>query len=106
MQFLNKAQKIMSTTASNYNILKLNLGILFTLSAVVLTFFGLRIKICNVTALGIWILTLAMFYGSLMFASSFIEEEQLFWYWMEGAWLVWLYLSVYAKRSCSTNFSN
>lgn len=34
-------------------------------------------------------------YGIMMFASSYVEEEQHFWYWATSAWLVLLSFTRY-----------
>lgn len=31
-----------------------------------------------------------LLYGTMMFASSYVEEEQHFWYWTASAWLFYL----------------
>ena len=38
------------------------------------------------------IVLLVGLYGTLMFASSYVEEEHLFWYWIASGWLALLAL--------------
>lgn len=72
----------MSNMASNYNVSRLVLGqslaALAALAAVLLISPAANLMPLFVTAL---------LYGIMMFASSFVEEEQHFWYWVTSAWL-------------------
>lgn len=43
-------------------------------------------------ATGLWISLVFVAYGIMMFASSYVEEEQHFWYWTSSSWLGWLLL--------------
>lgn len=89
-QFCTRAQMIMSSTASNYNILRLNIGIGTATAATIAALeicFGIMVQ---AKATGVWISAVTIMYGSMMFASSYVEEEQHFWYWMASGWLVWL----------------
>lgn len=38
------------------------------------------------------IVGISLLYGIMMFASSYVEEEQHFWYWATTAWLMLLWL--------------
>lgn len=40
-----------------------------------------------------WIAFIQITHGTIMFASSYVEEEHHFWYWMSSAWVSWLYLT-------------
>lgn len=78
----------MSSMASNYNILRLVYG-----QALVLTGLGLglaaAVNIFDVPAMSLVVFaTISVAYGVMMFASSYVEEEQHFWYWATTAWLV------------------
>lgn len=77
----------MSSTASNYDMTKLILGI--TISSIALII-GSTVTVSEVvtslkTLLPFSSITLA--YGVMMFASSYVEEEQHFWYWATTAWI-------------------
>lgn len=54
------------------------------------------------------IIGISLLYGIMMFASSYVEEEQHFWYWATTAWLMllWVKWSVYTlKFEPVSNFS-
>ena len=44
---------------------------------------------------GVAFLAITVSYGVMMFASSFVEEEQHFWYWSASGWLAYLYFIEY-----------
>jgi hypothetical protein len=91
-QWLKEAQEIMSSTASNYDITKLATGqtiaagaLLFASAAAGPTIIA-SLKTCSP------ILAVTLLYGMMMFASSYVEEEQHFWYWATTAWLAVLWI--------------
>jgi hypothetical protein len=40
----------------------------------------------------------------MMFATSYVEEEQHFWYWATAAWMAYLYASKYVRICRSENY--
>lgn len=80
----------MSSTASNYNIQRLHTGIAIVTAALVtiLTIAIPAARRANTT--GIWLGFVVVMYGVMMFASSYVEEEHHFWYWVTSGWLGWL----------------
>ncbi|KAF7183161.1 hypothetical protein CNMCM7691_002996 [Aspergillus felis] len=92
LRVLRSAQEVMSSTASKYNTTRLYLGLIVAAVAVLLSFlpaYGLVSKSSNaVTFLMLSIIS----YGGMMFASSYVEEEQQFWYWVVTAWTVYLHI--------------
>jgi ethanolamine phosphate transferase 2 subunit G len=80
----------MSSTASNYDIPKLILGLSVTFLATLLAFIAAlpTLKLSLKTS-SPFLLT-SLLYGIMMFASSYVEEEQHFWYWAATAWLALL----------------
>jgi ethanolaminephosphotransferase len=100
-QFMHEAQDVMSSAASNYNVPRLFIGT------------GLAVLICILSLLAVpslrpissaglyYSLTLTL-YAVLMFASSYVEEEHNFWYWIASGWFFYLYLtSLRQKKSNS-----
>ncbi|KAJ4337630.1 major facilitator super transporter protein [Didymella glomerata] len=100
-KFMHEAQDVMSSAASNYNVPRLFIGT------------GLAVLICILSLLAVpslrpissaglyYSLTLTL-YAVLMFASSYVEEEHNFWYWIASGWFFYLYLtSLRQKKSNS-----
>ncbi|KAI1735553.1 alkaline-phosphatase-like protein [Xylaria scruposa] len=89
-RWLSEAQMLMSGMASNYDIDKLILGATITAAAVfaagVSTAVSTKITIRNFVPFAL----ITLLYGVMMFASSYVEEEQHFWYWSTTAWLFYL----------------
>ena len=86
----------MSSTASNYDMGKLVAGQAVTLLSVFLAMyysfpiFGQSPLASTVFAL------ITLTYGTMMFASSYIEEEHNFWYWAASGWITILIFKKYA----------
>ncbi|MCJ1435174.1 major facilitator super transporter protein [Xylographa pallens] len=99
-KFLRAAQDIMSSTASNYGILQLQLGI--ATAAVTTCCAVAALAALTPTGWCFWTSALLLNYGGMMFASSYVEEEQYFWYWIASGWLIILYLKFI---SLSTTFA-
>jgi ethanolaminephosphotransferase len=82
----------MSSTASNYNMSKLIGGQIFAIIASVLAFASAWPTISNAWLSACPILAVSLVYGIMMFASSYVEEEQNFWFWTASGWLAFLAL--------------
>lgn len=52
-----------------------------------------------ITAAGIFYALVTILYGTMMFASSYVEEEQHFWYWTTSAWFALLFVLKSRKTS-------
>ncbi|KAI0808470.1 alkaline-phosphatase-like protein [Xylaria sp. FL0064] len=89
-KWLSKAQELMSGMASNYDIDKLILGGSITAVAVFAAG-AAAVMSANLPIRNFGPFTLVtILYGVMMFASSYVEEEQHFWYWTTTAWLFYL----------------
>ncbi|OAX81140.1 hypothetical protein ACJ72_04523 [Emergomyces africanus] len=89
LSFSRSAQDVMSSAASNYNMERLCLGIVVAILGVVLsTVSSLQV----VTGAEIFGLFISISYGIMMFGSSYVEEEQQFWYWILTGWIFYLYV--------------
>ncbi|KAI0481010.1 GPI ethanolamine phosphate transferase [Xylariaceae sp. FL0804] len=99
-QWLSKAQALMSSMASNYNMDRLTGGAAVATVAAAAAIAALAVsRIVTVARLGPFAL-ITLLYGIMMFASSYVEEEQHFWYWAASAWLSYLALWRAPKPTC------
>ncbi|KAI1766036.1 alkaline phosphatase-like protein [Hypoxylon sp. FL1150] len=85
--WLSKAQTLMSGMASNYDMNMLVYGeiaaILASIAAICAVASSASINTANLLPF----VLITVLYGIMMFASSYVEEEQHFWYWTTSAWL-------------------
>ena len=106
-QFCKHAQKVMSSTASNYDLRCLYVGIGIATVAFACSLFASLEFLVEAGATGVWTAWVAVLYGIMMFASSFVEEEQHFWYWATSGWFAWRaikkYWPVFYQSSIFTN---
>lgn len=90
VQWLRRAQDVMSSMASNYDMPRLMAGQALAAAAVLCASFAtLNIGGRDFRRL-LPFTFVAVAYGVMMFASSYVEEEQHFWYWTTTAWLALL----------------
>ncbi|KAK3676323.1 major facilitator super transporter protein [Recurvomyces mirabilis] len=87
--FLTVAQDILSSAASSYDVPRMVLGMLICGIALVMTLVSLPAVWPPSTAGSFFAIT-CFLYGIMMFASSYVEEEQHFWYWLTPAWVALL----------------
>lgn len=92
LRFSRIAQDVMSSTASNYNIPRLCLGLVITGIAALLVFPTTYYECARSKYTGVFLAFMIIGYGSMMFASSYVEEEQQFWYWICSGWMVYLHI--------------
>lgn len=89
--FLYKAQDLLSGTASNYGLTSMYIGT--TLAAIgflcCLPTFVRGVARAGID--GLFLIFVMITYTITMFASSYVEEEHQFWYWVLGGWLIVLY---------------
>ena len=91
-QFSKHAQNVMSSTASNYDLGRLNAGIVLAALATVICLATAFTASLASRSSGLWTSLVIILYGAMMFASSYVEEEQHFWYWASSGWIAWLLL--------------
>lgn len=88
-RWLRKAQDLMSSMASNYNMSYLFPGVGLGFLAACLGL-GSIFLIHRQQPGVISMLLVTVPYGIMMFASSFVEEEHHYWYWCTSLWLAYL----------------
>ncbi|KAK2761397.1 major facilitator super transporter protein [Arachnomyces sp. PD_36] len=87
-----KAQQIMSSAASNYDLPRLIIGSVLAGIAVGSSVIVSFAPISQSPTSGAFFIFTVVSYGIMMFASSYVEEEQQFWYWIFSGWIVYLHL--------------
>lgn len=80
----------MSSAASNYDVSRLITGASVALASVVMTTFSATGGMSLLNTDGAFGLLLTALYAVMMFASSYVEEEQHFWYWIAGGWFAYV----------------
>ncbi|KAJ5663738.1 GPI ethanolamine phosphate transferase 2 [Penicillium longicatenatum] len=100
-RFSRNAQGVMSSTASDYNVSRLGLGLLITGVAALIVFPAVYQDCAQSAYTGGFLAFLVVGYGGMMFASSYVEEEQQFWYWICSGWI--FYLHIRSTRSPRTH---
>ncbi|KAL8674621.1 MAG: hypothetical protein Q9168_000996 [Polycauliona sp. 1 TL-2023] len=88
--FLTQAQMVMSRTASDYSIGKLYAGTAIAALVTLWTFFHCVPVLMQKPTFGLLFSLVALMYGVIMFASSYVEEEHQYWYLIASSWLGWL----------------
>lgn len=92
LHFLRVCQNVMSSTAGNYDLNRLYLGLFITGVAALFsspTTYGL---LAGSKYPGLFLVFSILSYGGMMFASSYVEEEQQFWYWIFTGWAFYLHV--------------
>ena len=80
----------MSSTASNYNLSRLGTGLSLAVLATVAGIATVSTTLSESRVTGLWTSLIFVAYGIMMLGSSYVEEEQHFWYWASSGWLGWL----------------
>ncbi|KAL1619903.1 major facilitator superfamily transporter protein [Neofusicoccum ribis] len=99
LEFCRAAQDVLSSTASNYNLTLLIVGAALATGSMALAIAVISPNFIPITAAGIFYALVTILYGTMMFASSYVEEEQHFWYWTTSAWFALLFVLKSRKTS-------
>ncbi|KAL4766929.1 alkaline-phosphatase-like protein [Aspergillus nidulans var. acristatus] len=91
LRFLRSSQEVMSGAASNYDLGYLSLGICITGLAALFSIPATYKALSNHPLPRLFLITGVLLYGAMMFASSYVEEEQQFWYWVFTGWTFYLH---------------
>jgi ethanolaminephosphotransferase len=79
----------MSSTASNYDVSRLVSGIVLAAISLLLVVLSVWRHPLLTQLDGMSFSLILTLYGTMMFASSYVEEEQHFWYWVTGGWVAY-----------------
>lgn len=88
-RFLYKTQDALSSTASSYDVPRMVAGVSIAAVSLILAIFAFP-STWPPTLAGSSLTFTTILYGVMMFATSYVEEEQHFWYWLTPAWLAFL----------------
>ncbi|KAK0711618.1 alkaline-phosphatase-like protein [Lasiosphaeris hirsuta] len=102
VEWLRKAQSLMSGMASNYDVSRLVLGQIVGAIAVACALAAASKLVDGKAAEFVPFAGIVVTYGIMMFASSYVEEEQHFWYWATTAWFALLGLKGFSKRDTTS----
>ncbi|KAF8538213.1 alkaline-phosphatase-like protein [Trichophaea hybrida] len=92
-------QQILSGVASNYDLRLMTGGIALMVGATILSVVKLVPVIGESSLADLSFLAITVAYGVMMFASSFVEEEHHFWYWVATGWFMLLFLKERRKSN-------
>lgn len=94
----------MSSTASNYDMFKLTAGQGLASVAATLAVGATIPALAPSFLSAIPFLLITVAYSIMMFASSYVEEEQHFWYWATSGWFALLLFKGYDNVHSSSTF--
>ncbi|KAK5166197.1 major facilitator superfamily transporter protein [Saxophila tyrrhenica] len=101
-RFLKLAQETMSDTASSYDIPRMVTGMAVAGAALVFAVISSP-SLWPPGIAGMSFTLICLLYGVMMFASSYVEEEQHFWYWLTPVWVSILIAKSLRNRSDMTS---
>lgn len=82
---------MMSNAASKYDVWKLYSGAGIAFLAMISILGTCAAQAAGSISTNSWITSVALIYGAMMFASSYVEEEHHFWYWVTSGMFGWLF---------------
>lgn len=88
--WLRKAQDLMSSMASNYDMSRLAIGQGLVTAATLASVVVASLQSTHRSGTLVPLMLITVSYGIMMFASSYVEEEQHFWYWSSTLWVAWV----------------
>lgn len=87
-----RAQEKMSSAASDYDLSRLITGSALAGVAVILSLIASADWLWRFPGPVFFFIFTITSYGVVTFASSYVEEEQQFWYWILGGWVLYLHI--------------
>ncbi|KAG5987151.1 hypothetical protein E4U54_005103 [Claviceps lovelessii] len=105
LSWLRNAQALMSGMASNYDLSKLALGLALAAAATVCSIMAMLSFVTYSHVMPWPVSLMTVLYGVMMFASSFVEEEQHFWYWTLTMWIAYLGVTSMQRRKSKGNIA-
>jgi ethanolamine phosphate transferase 2 subunit G len=81
-EFLVESQSLLSSASTDYRVSYMYLGLITLLFSVILLGTLIFRQSTLPTLLRYEFITITLGFGGIMFASSYVEEEQQFWYWI------------------------
>ena len=87
--FLHLTQEAMSNTASSYNVSRMIAGTGLASAALLSSLLAMA-HLWPPQTSGAFLTAAVALYAATMFASSYVEEEQHFWYWITPVWIALL----------------
>ncbi|KAH6684162.1 GPI ethanolamine phosphate transferas-like protein 2 [Halenospora varia] len=102
VKWLKHSQDLMSGTASNYDVSKLATGQAIAALALFSGAIAAGPTIAASLKTSTPFILITLLYGIMMFASSYVEEEQHFWYWATTAWLMLLWVKCHRKEKLNS----
>lgn len=93
--FSTRCQDVLSMAASNYNLKLMTTGTVLTFISSILSIFGIFLSSENSRLANLFFPLSTLLYGVMMFASSYVEEEHHFWYWVASGWFICIFAKGY-----------